>query len=730
MIKKNTKQKLKSFLTRLIKKTKICTLYILLKAYRDYKRLNQLIPKKEKPVKFETIVFTATFFLNSTKTQNKFLLESPHNFFQNSLFCDLKYAEITDEGSTSQEDLAVLCKTLLNTYSSIQELSLITNCIQEHFVIEQRINEIRKVCAEHNIFFSAMVSLDGVRSMHDTAKSWKNNFQPIVSVVKYCIKEKINIAFVCSISKVNIWEIDELLAFAKENNYYGRFRISEFIKCLHNDGCQDIIHRFSEEEKYHLILFFYKLIFTYEKNEIHQLVYYNIINMLNGGERIIGCSYHSNGIMLNYNGEIAYCAPESKIIDNAVRDGVVKNYQKNTEEKERILETCCVNCIDDYHAKITSKEKQLHLKRAFWKKYIRLNSTIPFGFHKRVPAKSNGSKRIFITGWYGTETVGDKAILGGIIYELKEKYEKDIEIIITSLYPIITARTIKELNIKAKIIDAYSEEFVAYAKASEIVIMGGGPLMDLEELALPLCAFKLAKSANNKTVIYGSGLGPLTKSKYIDTAKEILKLANEIKLRDEKSVKIARDWAGEKKEIICTGDPAKKYLKVLKFDNPNKENILRCFLRDWTSEYAKNMSKDEFLEQKTRFEISLSNFIKQKASELKVEMIILESMHNFVIGNDDRDFAHYFIKKYFMNSLIPIIYNKKLSTVDSIVLSMKQSVHNIVMRFHSVLFADTLETEYTAIDYTLGGKIENYLIDNNKLTNMIRINDLIDNYYY
>jgi hypothetical protein len=169
-------------------------------------------------------------------------------------------------------------------------------------------------------------------------------------------------------------------------------------------------------------------------------------------------------------------------------------------------------------------------------------------------------------------------------------------------------------------------------------------------------------------------------------------------------------------------------LELLEFENIERENVLRCYLRDWTYGYAQNLSKKEFLTLKTQFEISLSNFIKQKSSELDVDKIVFESMHNFVIGNDDRDFARYFIKKYFVDFSVPVVYNKKLSTVDSIATSMKQSVHNVVMRFHSVLFADTLQTSYTAIDYTLGGKIENYLTDNNRLENLMKITDLIERF--
>jgi len=58
--------------------------------------------------------------------------------------------------------------------------------------------------------------------------------------------------------------------------------------------------------------------------------------------------------------------------------------------------------------------------------------------------------------------------------------------------------------------------------------------------------------------------------------------------------------------------------------------------------------------------------------------------------------------------------------------SMLNSCHNICMRFHSVVFADTLNTSYTAFDYTGGGKILGYLTDNSKKENLLTINDLLE----
>jgi len=56
--------------------------------------------------------------------------------------------------------------------------------------------------------------------------------------------------------------------------------------------------------------------------------------------------------------------------------------------------------------------------------------------------------------------------------------------------------------------------------------------------------------------------------------------------------------------------------------------------------------------------------------------------------------------------------------------SMYHSELNICMRFHSVLFAETLGVSYIAIDYTDGGKIKAFLKDKGKLDRLIPLKEV------
>ena len=96
---------------------------------------------------------------------------------------------------------------------------------------------------------------------------------------------------------------------------------------------------------------------------------------------------------------------------------------------------------------------------------------------------------ICVIGWYGSETLGDRAILDGIIYVFSG-ISRILNISIGALYPVLTERTLyedgdfyarhcDELNMHCFNVKEPSE-LQDHICQADIVIMGGGPLMDLD----------------------------------------------------------------------------------------------------------------------------------------------------------------------------------------------------------------------------------------------------------
>ena len=695
---------------------------------KDFKRVvwYQYFPKKPVVINMNVndICNSGCVMCNIWKQKKEFEI-SPDELYtvlQDPLYSEVQHIGMTGGEPTLRKDLPALYESAILALPKLRGVSIITNAINEKEVLNN-LRMVAALCEKYKMPFSIMVSLDGVGEVHDRVRGKQGNFDKAIRVIKFLkgnFKNPISIG--CTISKENVWHVNELLEFMKNEGIYGRFRIAEFINRLYNKTSTNVIRNFDADEVYHLQLFFMKLSRAFEQSGIYRRTYSSIVAMLDGGKRKIGCPYQSEGVVLNSKGELAYCAPKSNLLGNGLQRSSLKIFENNLRHRRNLLKNDCSDCIHDYHHELTLKEYLNEKKRDFWRSLISpkgINKSLLFS--NGIPkSTSTNSHCILIVGWYGTETVGDKAILGGIV----QSYSGPLKVYVASIHPIITRRTIVELKIDSftDVIDVYSADFLSLSKSCDEIIMGGGPLMDMDELSIPLIAFGIGKKFMRRTKIFGCGIGPLRLSRNIDMVRNLVRLSDEVLVRDSKSKGIIDDW-NLGKTVSISGDPARAYIQTLAPQINTSRGFIACFLREWPVEYFEG-ELDSFEETKTAFEAGLAQLIKQKANEYKTKEIKFCHMHIFDVGGDDRDFSRKFVSEYFDESEFQVVIDNGLSSVDSIIGDMCSSSFNICMRFHSVLFAHTLGTKFTAVDYTEGGKIDYYLSDNNMRDHMVSVSDI------
>lgn len=642
------------------------------------------------------------------------------------LYRDIKYVGVSGGEPTLRKDLPDIYAAICEALPKLKGTGIITNAIRDRDVIG-RIESSADACAKRGVDFNVMVSLDGVGKVHDQVRGKPGNFDSAIRVIEE-IKSRLNLPLSvgCTITKTNLWHADELLEYCKQNNIYARFRVGEFIQRLYNFGQTSYIRGFDDDESYHLAMLFTQLEREYETRDAVRRTYRSIAGMLMGKPRRTACPYQASAVVLDCRGDVQYCAPKSDKIGNALVTSSGRLYRKNIAERKRTRKSECDTCIHDYHAPVTAREWTAGLvdkyaRRALTtRNAIRLSNRLPIA---RGHSEVVGPRRVLITGWYGTETVGDKAILGGIINDYKARYP-DAEFAVTSLYPFLTERTLRELNIDAAVVPVYSPKFLKACASCDEVVMGGGPLMDIGELGVILTAFTIAASKGRRRTVYGCGVGPLNGVFCIDAVRRILNLADRVTLRDRASVEYAKQLTG-RQDIACVGDPAGGYVLVRKqaLPMPDKRPLLACFLRQWPGGYRGDRTITEYEQLRSRFEKQLGEQVHHACETLGLRPA-LYSMHTFFEGCDDRRFNRAFAEQH-LAGLDPIIDHRP-STVDSTIQAMRSATACISMRFHSVLFAHTLGVKYLAIDYTLGGKISGFLNDHGAGGSMVSLPDVAD----
>lgn len=315
-------------------------------------------------------------------------------------------------------------------------------------------------------------------------------------------------------------------------------------------------------------------------------------------------------------------------------------------------------------------------------------------------ASDRNIRRILITGWYGTETAGDKAILMEVISFYRSKY-KEVEFGITSINEGLSFLTNEELHIDAEILKL-SELRTEHIRSYDTVLFGGGPLMDSSQLKYIEPLFRWAHRTSRKAILFGCGYGPVKTDFGKSKVGSILKHCTAGFFRDELSLENAKNfgWNGGN-HFAC--DPALHYVNRIKQNTGSKveqeSNTLYAMLRKQTAEYA-----DISTESQDLISESLLGFF-CKLNDNKKWNTELIPMHIFWYGNDDRD---YFLSLKKMTSEVDCFdFDNKPISLNDIIAKLESSNFGLPMRFHAHVFLLALGIPFLSINYTgSGGKID------------------------
>ncbi|MBP3769956.1 MAG: polysaccharide pyruvyl transferase family protein [Lachnospira sp.] len=317
-------------------------------------------------------------------------------------------------------------------------------------------------------------------------------------------------------------------------------------------------------------------------------------------------------------------------------------------------------------------------------------------------------KRILIIGWYGTETIGDRAILASLLKHIFKVCD-NVRFDIGSIYPFHTKITLLEdkdfyttiCNIDevaiedCKVVDTMN--FFSLRKAIndvDVVIIGGGPFDEIQPMHMLNYAFEYAKKKNKKTIVYGCGSNLLTSKPIKNAARGIINNSDLIILRDSFSKDILEEIKGiniNEAEILI--DPAVFVLNNFKkFMDNNSKNTISNYcainLRDFPQIYFDN--KDNHLNIN---EIAFNVIKKSNLHNIPVRLI---PMHYFAVGGDDRIILNN-LRNYLGGDVK--VYNKQLSLKETLEY-FYYAKFCIGMRFHSVVFQTILNGNNYILNYT------------------------------
>lgn len=657
---------------------------------------------------------------------------------RNPLFSEVTGVGLNGGEPTLRKDLGQLAAVLFEELPNLHSISLITNAYNYDEVIA-RIKDVGQVVERHSGFLDLMISLDGFSEVHDKVRGKPGNFERAQHVIDFAQKSKLvhNVRIGCTIIKENVYGLSDLFEFCQSKGLYIKYRLGIPHQRLYTQNLLDP-YALDAAEKYHIAEFLEGLITHYETSEAQKFFYRSLIDqIILEAPRKAGCDWQHRGATITSKGELLYCAVQSKVLGRITEHDSEQRYFGNEDHLKDIIRNHCGGCNHDYvgipprgeHAKqfVMQVANKLHAQDLLKNTYrllfrtdrhrrqrftanierLRTLGDTPIGW----PVGGNGT-RILICGWYGTETLGDKAILGGVLEALRE-HLGSLDVVLVSLHPYVSEMTRRQMSELKGIRIVPPEQGVQMAAQADLAVFGGGPLMAIDETGDMLAIFETAKKAGRKTLVAGCGVGPLGAEWHDEAIKKILQLADARIFRDEKSRSTAANLGVDAHADLVAEDPAFTWLAahrqaLRQTKLPNTGKVLLLGLRDFPHKtYAQHLNKTARLEAMHRYETSVLDALEQlieRHPDLVIRPLPMCTNH---FGDDDR---WYYRRLFRGNSKLAShldlsLLGAELAPIDYCS-AFKQATAALTMRFHSVVFALGLEVPTVAIDYTLGkGKV-------------------------
>ena len=280
------------------------------------------------------------------------------------------------------------------------------------------------------------------------------------------------------------------------------------------------------------------------------------------------------------------------------------------------------------------------------------------------------TKNIVISGYYGSDNFGDEMILKVLIDKLKQF---DVNITVLSLNPEKT-KALHKVN-AVKSFDIL--KVISTILKSDVLISGGGSLLQdstsVKSLFYYLFVIKIAEFFRKKVMIFAQGIGPV-KNKFGEIlCKKLLKKADCVTVRDDKSLFLLRGWGINDAKLVV--DP----LFGLNLAGSTPTETVGIQLRSF-----KDLS-EEFL-------VKLAKSVEQYFYNKKIKIF------SFQDSLDKKVCVHFeaILKSLNPNIQTEVIYEK---TPQELINLMRELQYMIAMRFHACLICAKYGIRTLALSY-------------------------------
>lgn len=288
----------------------------------------------------------------SNKDKSELTLSELESILKEKRLSQVKSVGINGGEPFLNNEIVEYVELLVENLPKLKAIYIISNGFFTE-TMKSKLPMIYAVCLRKRIKLHLSFSLDGYGELHNKIRKNKDSFERVIENYeffrnnreKYCS----TVGLICTVSNSNVNELPILEEFCKINNYDITFNIATLVTRLYNEEIFKDFSVLEDKDNYFTAKEFFFKKFIEDLSE-H---YFSIFYYLDKGKRISRCKYKSNGITLNPNGDIAYCAAYSENVGN-VKATKLKVILKDSEKYKIELLKKCETCVH-YSGDLTTK---------------------------------------------------------------------------------------------------------------------------------------------------------------------------------------------------------------------------------------------------------------------------------------------------------------------------------------------------------------------------------------
>jgi MoaA/NifB/PqqE/SkfB family radical SAM enzyme len=347
--------------------------------------VNSLVVTRLKPIRPTVLIYNCTFvcdarceMCNNWKRGDRKVdmsLEDLDKVFAHPFWGATENVNISGGEPTTRNDLPEMVELFHRRLPRMRKLGINTTGLTPHRAIPM-LTRIVEFCGEHDVLFSARVSIDGVGDVHDQVRQVKRGFDKALKTIEamQALSEKhptFQFGISTTIFATNLDDANNILEWARSRKLDIVFNMLRFTDAMLGNAELQASIGFRQREEEFMRRFFLERVAEESILSGQAFMYLHYADMIaNGYVRTAPCPFQTQGLMLNPNGELFFCE-NSRMLGNVLDRDADRIYfdVENQAYRDTFPETICKNCLSPCQVNVGAMKQVIpyarFLKRAY-----------------------------------------------------------------------------------------------------------------------------------------------------------------------------------------------------------------------------------------------------------------------------------------------------------------------------------------------------------------------------